>query len=61
MSVFRYQRAFVDFFEDELVHQGYDWKSVVGDFLFSGKEPLFNSLAADRTLTNLIDRVSFID
>ncbi|OOF96746.1 hypothetical protein ASPCADRAFT_206917 [Aspergillus carbonarius ITEM 5010] len=42
-----YQRAFVDFFEDELVHQGYDWKSVVGDFLFSGKEPLFNSLAAD--------------
>ncbi|RAK96192.1 questin oxidase family protein [Aspergillus ibericus CBS 121593] len=42
-----YQRAFVDFFEDELVRQGYDWKSVVNEYLFSGKEPLFNSVVAD--------------
>ncbi|PYH93783.1 hypothetical protein BO71DRAFT_399389 [Aspergillus ellipticus CBS 707.79] len=42
-----YQRAFVDFFEDEVVRQGYDWKEVVTDYLFSGKEPLFNSIIAD--------------
>ncbi|KKK12144.1 hypothetical protein ARAM_004577 [Aspergillus rambellii] len=42
-----YQRAFVDFFEDELVRYCYDWKKVVATYLFSGKEPLFNSLAAD--------------
>ncbi|KAF7588849.1 hypothetical protein BBP40_005096 [Aspergillus hancockii] len=42
-----YQRAFVDFFEDELVRQGYDWKQVLEDYLFSGKEPLFNSLVND--------------
>ncbi|KAL4918797.1 hypothetical protein BDW62DRAFT_57875 [Aspergillus aurantiobrunneus] len=42
-----YQRAFVDFFEDELVRYGYDWKKVVFNYLFSGKEPLFNALASD--------------
>lgn len=45
---YRYQRAFVDFFEDEVVRQGYDWKKVVNDFLFSGKEPVFNAIVADR-------------
>lgn len=45
----RYQRAFVDFFEDELVHFGYDWKQVVSKYLFSGKEPVFNAIIADRT------------
>ncbi|PWY86831.1 hypothetical protein BO70DRAFT_360541 [Aspergillus heteromorphus CBS 117.55] len=47
LSCREYQRAFVDFFEDELVHQGYDWKEVVMDYLFSGKEPLFSSIAVD--------------
>ncbi|KAJ9272530.1 hypothetical protein DTO212C5_1257 [Paecilomyces variotii] len=42
-----YQRAYVDFFEDELVRYGYDWKRVVHEFLFSGKEPLINSVLAD--------------
>ncbi|KAI9927811.1 hypothetical protein ASPWEDRAFT_173462 [Aspergillus wentii DTO 134E9] len=42
-----YQRAFVDFFEDELVRLGYDWKQVVTDYLFVGKRPLFNSIIAD--------------
>ncbi|KAB8267016.1 hypothetical protein BDV30DRAFT_220965 [Aspergillus minisclerotigenes] len=42
-----YQRAFVDFFEDELVRHGYDWKQVLADYLFSGKEPLINSLVDD--------------
>ncbi|KAL2865740.1 questin oxidase family protein [Aspergillus lucknowensis] len=42
-----YERAFVDFFEDELVRRGYDWKKVVFQYLFSGKEPLFNALTSD--------------
>ncbi|KAJ5692207.1 hypothetical protein N7462_001630 [Penicillium macrosclerotiorum] len=42
-----YQKAFVDFFEDEMVRLGYDWKQVVAEYLFSGKEPVFNSIMAD--------------
>ncbi|KAJ5469576.1 hypothetical protein N7539_009194 [Penicillium diatomitis] len=42
-----YQKAFVDFFEDEMVRLGYDWKQVVAEYLFSGDEPLFNSVMAD--------------
>ncbi|KAK7888004.1 hypothetical protein LTR67_009399 [Exophiala xenobiotica] len=47
-----YQRAFVDFFEDQLVLQGYDWKAVVEKFLFErtssgpNREPIFNCLTA---------------
>ena len=48
-----YQRAWVDFFEDQLVHHGYDWQSVVRQFVFeSGNKssphplPMFNSLVA---------------
>jgi len=41
----RYQRAFVDFFEDELaLKYDYDWKEVVNEYLYSGKEPLINGL-----------------
>lgn len=39
-----YQRAFIDFFEDQLVQQGYDWHALLDDFLLSGKEPLINNL-----------------
>lgn len=45
----RYQRAFVDFFEDELVLNGYDWRKVLDKYLFNGKEPLANGLIAGRT------------
>ena len=45
----RYQKAFVDFFEDELVRFNYDWKEVVAEYLFSGGEPVFNALIADCT------------
>lgn len=38
----------MNYFEDELVRDGYDWTQVVEDYLFSGKEPLFNSIIADR-------------
>ncbi|KIW99113.1 uncharacterized protein Z519_00776 [Cladophialophora bantiana CBS 173.52] len=50
-----YQRAFVDFFEDQLVLAGYDWKRVVEKFLFErgnpkkdepNVEPIFNCLTA---------------
>ncbi|KAL8880929.1 MAG: hypothetical protein Q9192_007915, partial [Flavoplaca navasiana] len=39
-----YQRAYVDFFEDELVLNGYDWRKVLTTYLFAGKEPLINNL-----------------
>ncbi|RFU33604.1 hypothetical protein B7463_g2745, partial [Scytalidium lignicola] len=41
----RYQRAYVDFFEDELALKfTYNWREVVDEYLFSGKEPLINGL-----------------
>jgi len=41
----RYQRAYVDFYEDELALKfGYDWEKVVEEYLFSGKQPLINGL-----------------
>lgn len=36
----RYQRAFLDFFEDELVRFGYDWKAVVTEYMLKGPEPM---------------------
>ena len=39
-----YQRAFVDFFEDQLVLRGYDWKGVVAEYLLEGKQPMINNL-----------------
>lgn len=48
-QIARYEKAFVDFFEDELVRFGYDWKQVVEEYLFSGKEPVFNAVIADCT------------
>ena len=41
-----YQRAFLDFFEDELVRLGYDWQALLDEYLLSGKEPLLNNLIA---------------
>ncbi|KAF2730190.1 hypothetical protein EJ04DRAFT_527144 [Polyplosphaeria fusca] len=39
-----YQRAFVDFFEDQLVVKGYDWKSLLHEYLYEGDEPLINNM-----------------
>ncbi len=45
----KYQRAYMDFFEDKLVmHFAYDWKKVVGHFLFEGPCPLFHGLIGGR-------------
>ena len=48
-----YQRAWVDFFEDQLVDHSYDWKEVASHFLFERGEkgspnvyPLFSCLTA---------------
>lgn len=44
-----YQRAYVDFFEDALaLKHNYQWKGVVEEYLYSGKEPLVNSLVGGR-------------
>lgn len=46
----RYQRAYVDFFEDELaLKYGYDWKRLLEEYLCTGKEPLINGVIAGRT------------
>lgn len=38
----------MDFFEDQLVAEGYDWKGLLSHYMFSGKEPLVNSLVSGR-------------
>ncbi|KAK1758242.1 cell cycle checkpoint protein RAD17 [Echria macrotheca] len=41
----RYQRAYLDFFEDALVmRHSYDWKGVVEEYMLGGEEPLVNGL-----------------
>ena len=44
----RYQRAFVDFFEDQLMAKKYDIKDLLEEFLLAGKEPLINGLVDGR-------------
>jgi hypothetical protein len=45
----RYQRAYVDFFEDELaLKHDYDWRTVAREFLFEGEKPLINCLISNR-------------
>jgi hypothetical protein len=46
----KYQRAYVDFFEDELALKfEYNWSKVVEEYLFNGDQPLINGLIAGRT------------
>ncbi len=47
----RYQRAYIDFFEDQLVRYGYDWRKLLHDYLFEGEQPLINCVVAGRTCT----------
>jgi hypothetical protein len=48
LTAHRYQRAFVDFFEDQLVQKKYDWKLVLKEFLYGGKHPLINGIVSGR-------------
>ena len=41
-----YERAFIDFFEDQVVSHGYDWRAVVRKFLFEGERPLANGVVS---------------
>ncbi|KAF2132730.1 hypothetical protein P153DRAFT_420675 [Dothidotthia symphoricarpi CBS 119687] len=41
-----YQRAFVDFFEDQLVATQYHLTELLDEFLLGGKEPLINGLVS---------------
>lgn len=47
----RYQRAYVDFFEDTLSSHAvsYDWKKAVERYMFQGDQPLVNGLIGGRT------------
>ncbi|OJJ48201.1 hypothetical protein ASPZODRAFT_140517 [Penicilliopsis zonata CBS 506.65] len=42
-----YQQAYINFFDDELVRLGYDWRQVVHDYLLTGEKPLINSMMSD--------------
>ncbi|CAD6505676.1 BgTH12-01166 [Blumeria graminis f. sp. triticale] len=43
----RYQRAFIDFYEDELALKfDYDWKNLVDEYMFCEKKPLINGVIA---------------
>ncbi|KAF2674417.1 hypothetical protein BT63DRAFT_419709 [Microthyrium microscopicum] len=39
-----YQRAYVDFFEDQMVTHSYHWKELIQEYLFEGEKPLVNNL-----------------
>ena len=44
LTVCRYQRAFVDFFEDQLVFRRYNVQLVLEEYLLGGKKPLINGM-----------------
>lgn len=51
----RYQRAFVDFFEDQLAMQfSYHWKQEMEHYMFMGDEPLVNCLIGGCMHTPLV-------
>lgn len=41
----RFQLAYLDFFEGELVKNGYDWKKVAIDYMMKGPRPLLHGAA----------------
>ncbi|KAL3440306.1 hypothetical protein BJX65DRAFT_316730 [Aspergillus insuetus] len=41
-----YERAFLKFFETEVDREGGDWKKVAAEYLFSGDQPLINSVVS---------------
>lgn len=54
----RYQRAYVDFYEDELALKfGYKWQAAVEEYLFSGKRPLINGLIGGRESSRKICKI----
>jgi hypothetical protein len=44
-----FQRAWVDFFDDQLAMKfGWNWKNLMEEYMFQGDEPLINSLISGR-------------
>ena len=43
-DAYRYVRAYLDFFEDEVVRSNYDWKRVVQRYVVEGDEPLLSGM-----------------
>ncbi|KAH7049288.1 hypothetical protein B0J12DRAFT_574156 [Macrophomina phaseolina] len=39
-----YQRAYMDFFEDQIPKHGHDWKAMTEHYLFEGPHPLINNV-----------------
>lgn len=58
-----YQRAFVDFFEDQLVQKRYEWREVLEEFLYGGKQPLINGIISGReyTVVSLVSLFQSLD
>jgi hypothetical protein len=52
----RYQRAFIDFFEDQLVSNRYNLQELLDEYLLGGKEPLINGLVSGRKYGYAIQR-----
>lgn len=44
----RFQLAYLDFFEDEWVKNGYDWKMVAIDYMMKGPQPLLHGAVCGR-------------
>jgi hypothetical protein len=50
----------VDFFEDQLVLKRYDWKALLEEYMFEGKNPLVNSLVSGRMSPLFYSRIEVI-
>ena len=46
----RYARAYIDFFEDEVVRSNYDWKRVIQRYVVEGDEPLLSGMISGGTI-----------
>jgi hypothetical protein len=54
----RYQRAYIDFFEDALaMRHSYNWKKVIEEYMFEGEEPLANGLIGGRKFSNNVSEI----
>lgn len=53
---FRFQLAYLDFFEDEWVKNGYDWKKVAIDYMMKEPRPLLHGAACGRKFLFLFSR-----
>jgi hypothetical protein len=48
-----HQRNFADFYEDELVARGYDWKQLIEYYLYQGEDSLASQLISGCEYTGL--------